>query len=904
MIRKIFLAILVLGTGVGLYYGYLYFNQLKTPVANPLDLVPTNAALVLEGDNAQAVWNKLHGTNIIWEELCNIQAIAGIDSLAHLVDSIIAGSEQLLEFTTNNSTVISAHITGGNTFNYLFSAAIPAGITDEEATQLITTQFNAVKNQPFNGVPIHVAQIGSKNLQILIQNGIVALTYSRVLIEDVVHHIETGKNLITDKHYSVVTEYSGEDAEVTMYINFKFLPSLLTQYLSPEARQVVQPFVQFANSATFDVTLQSNAVMLNGFTYSADSALNYLNILKQQQPIETRVFELLPENTSFFMQYRLSDPQQFIMDYRMHLADVGNLQKYESDMAQLNSECGCNLATYLVTWLGSEITVAITDEGNEDHRYALFKTENPGSALERLNDLALLISEKRNEPPFHYWMGDYVVGQIPIDSLHSKLFGHAFSGLASPYYMRYEDYIIFAGSISALNDIIHKHSIDRTLLHSQSFNAFYENLSSTASIFVYSNTARSPDIYKQFIAEDWVSAIDSNVATFKQFEAVAIQVSHYKDELFLTNAYLKHNPVYKEVSSTLWEVALDSAIATKPTIVHNHNTGAKEIVIQDSANVLYLISNTGKVEWKYQLDGQIMGEVKQIDAYKNNKLQLLLNTASTLYVIDRLGRDLEGYPVSLPAMASAQVGIIDYEKTKDYRLMVPCANGMVYSYETFGKPIDGWAFAGAGAPVVTSPQHFNLQGKDYIFFLNANNEPFITDRKGGIRHTVQGQITGVAANTSINLEIGKNIDETRLVYTDTAGMVVKHRFNGDVSKVAFLPFSTAHTFVFEDVDGDGIKDYIFTDSTSVWVFGADEQMKFELQFTENIGSDIQTMLGMVGIQMARTGEVLLFDLDGILQGEMPFAGHTAMGVADINNDGTINVVVGSAGKILYTYNLK
>ena len=44
-------------------------------------------------------------------------------------------------------------------------------------------------------------------------------------------------------------------------------------------------------------------------------------------------------------------------------------------------------------------------------------------------------------------------------------------------------------------------------------------------------------------------------------------------------------------------------------------------VVQDENNVLYLISNKGKIIWKKELASAVQGKIHQIDIYKMNHLK-------------------------------------------------------------------------------------------------------------------------------------------------------------------------------------------------------------------------------------------------------------------------------------------
>ena len=79
-----------------------------------------------------------------------------------------------------------------------------------------------------------------------------------------------------------------------------------------------------------------------------------------------------------------------------------------------------------------------------------------------------------------------------------------------------------------------------------------------------------------------------------------------------------------------WSVDLNNSILLKPQITKNHtnNKNEKEVFTQDTDNAIYLISTSGKILWNKSIGGKILGNVSQIDFYKNKKLQILFNTAT------------------------------------------------------------------------------------------------------------------------------------------------------------------------------------------------------------------------------------------------------------------------------------
>lgn len=131
----------------------------------------------------------------------------------------------------------------------------------------------------------------------------------------------------------------------------------------------------------------------------------------------------------------------------------------------------------------------------------------------------------------------------------------------------------------------------------------------------------------------------------KGYQIGIVQIIKENDFAHLHSVLQKNRD--KGVATSVTQVAsttLENKVLTKPILVKNHRTKGMDVAVQDIENNLYLISDTGSIFWKKQIDGEIMGDIQQIDIYKNGRYQLLFNTANTLYLVDRNGKDVNPYP--------------------------------------------------------------------------------------------------------------------------------------------------------------------------------------------------------------------------------------------------------------------
>ena len=352
-------------------------------------------------------------------------------------------------------------------------------------------------------------------------------------------------------------------------------------------------------------------------------------------------------------------------------------------------------------------------------------------------------------------------------------------------------------------------------------------------------------------------------------------------------------------------MALDTNFSSEPIITVNHNNNSKEIFVQDDANKIYLISNTGSILWKKQLSEKIIGEVVQIDAYKNHKLQLLFCTESKLHLIDRNGSDVGNFPVKLPAKTSNGVNVMDYSNDKNYRLLVGCVDNMVYNYNVDGDQVKGWEYSPGASPAQGKIWHYVNNGKDYIIVYAANGSVKVVQRSGKDRLSLDKTLPSFNSQ-QVYFKSGTGLDKTFICTSDTIGNFHKLYLNGMVESIAINDLKSFKRLSYFDANNDNSLDYILTSNQELKVLDVDQKELFKYQFegqinTEPILIKIKGEANKIGV--LSEGKIYLFNDAGAIVDGFPLSGNTRFQIQDLNNDEIPNLVVGQ-GNILYTYNLE
>ncbi|MEL7006900.1 MAG: hypothetical protein AAFN93_29905, partial [Bacteroidota bacterium] len=182
------------------------------------------------------------------------------------------------------------------------------------------------------------------------------------------------------------------------------------------------------------------------------------------------------------------------------------------------------------------------------------------------------------------------------------------------------------------------------------------------------------------INDYWQPFFKENARFLKSIDNVGIQFSNV-DNRFFTNVVLSQT---KPPTSGTREVeekqtlSLASKIITKPYIFKSHIDNSLEVFLQDSSLNAYLIDKNFKPIWSLQLPAKIDHPIFQIDYYNNDKLQLVFVSGRSLYIIDRNGTLLPGFPVQIPGLKDVNhFHVIDYDGSKNYRFSFADKNGNV-----------------------------------------------------------------------------------------------------------------------------------------------------------------------------------------------------------------------------------
>ena len=252
------------------------------------------------------------------------------------------------------------------------------------------------------------------------------------------------------------------------------------------------------------------------------------------------------------------------------------------------------------------------------------------------------------------------------------------------------------------------------------------------------------------------------------------------DELFLEKIDISKEGEFKDEQreNYLWQKLVEDGVQQGPFIIKNHRTNNQEILILDKNHQLKLYGINGELKWTKPIGEKIIGDVEQVDILNNKKLQMVFNTSSKLYLVDILGKDVDGFPIASKEKFTNQVSAVDYDKNKNYRFILATEKHLV-AYDKMGKKVNGFSHQFANSEVKSQVKHIQISGMDYLVFNDNKGKLYFLNRKGEECHKSASKALSSDVFSSLNLS--QNISSSSVYSLDSMGRIVEIKLSEKAS---------------------------------------------------------------------------------------------------------------------------
>jgi hypothetical protein len=864
--------------------------------SDPYKAIPEDAFLILESVDLPELLNSFSEGNGLFKEMASVREMDQFCKKLRYLTALLNRKEWKKLFG-NNTSLISFQPDNRGKIVPLLSMNVPPNIRSRDIREILNSTVKGTLSEKKAGAEkiIHISYNAvNQNDTVCVSfiSGLLICSFSEDLIKQAIKQKDLKNDIRLVPGFSRILAASGKK-EDKIFIVFKNISAVIKSLTGGKASGLAEKISRLAGSAEGDIFLNEEGFVLSGYTESADTA-DYLNKYKSCPPGSLDTYKILPSATVLF--------ETTLLPLRSK-GEPGNTHVSDSTRT---------LAVRLAPYIGEEVTRAIIDiKDNQVNKNSIviYELRNRGE-VERLFYETIGTWSKK----LQLTEKNYIQYFQPDEQTKIPVFSTPFKGLISvilpgfapesedSLFAFYDNYMITGNSYNTISRFLYDNLLNKTLANDMLYRDFSGSLPSRAGYFFYCVPSGIVDYLSGFLNDEIINSLKHNINSLRKIQACGYQFTASNGMIYNTLS-LNFKEQVREETGTEWETLLDTAACIKPFFFTNHNTGAKEIFIQDYKNSAYLINAAGRVLWKVALSEKIIGNVFMIDYYKNGKYQLLFSGKNNLHLLDRNGNYVERYPVKLRSPGSGPLALFDYDNNKDYRLIIPGEDKLIYAYDISGNVVKGWKPFRTNGVVRSEAKFFRISGKDYLIASDENTIYFL-DRTGNVKLRLKDPVTR-ARGSEIRFIQGS---DPELVLSAPDGALQFVSFDGTVRKTTFKKFSGDHSFDFFDVNGDGFGEYLFIDSGILYLYNHN---KSEI-FTRNFNSDelegpiyfvFSASEREIGVFDNRKKLIYLIDKNGNTMDGFPLRGASMFSIGKLSEKSGFHLIVGGDDNFLYNYKL-
>ncbi|TAF64170.1 MAG: hypothetical protein EAZ55_11940 [Cytophagales bacterium] len=608
-------------------------------------------------------------------------------------------------------------------------------------------------------------------------------SYSAVLLEDVIRKINEGH----DRFRLTRNKRTQDDIQklksenFVLYVNPRRIPDFMAMHSAGKLAYFFKPLENFAETAFFNFQFSKEMLTLLGYGFvEENNSAHFLNVFREQQAQVFSLKSYIPNQTAALVHLTFHDNEKFIKDLHRYYDHQNN--QFLSDLAACQSYYNIDINSFLQT-LSQEIAFAISDKND---KFLILKTTP--QAFEMLKQFAQKAQNTEKKGSNKVFAGKTIL-EIPIKEFPATILGGLFQGYSTCFAVQVGDCIIMANREQAMNSLLEAMRNGEMWHKTHKNKNFMQKLSQKANFSLFVQTEKIWDVFLQNASQEWQDLMTRYSAEMQHVQYFTLQINR-AESYFSTSIHLIFPSENIATNSTdnyknIYNNSFKTQLHTSPWVVRNLIDKKYEIALQDYNNNVYLIADpNGQIIMERNVGGAIQGDIFFTDIYKNNKYQLAFATPQRIYLIDRLGRNIEGFPLPAPQGANIRHLIaIDFEKNKNYNFLITNSLGQLYMYDSKGQFMKGWQTARLGVEAAFAPKALRHQGKYYIAALTQTGRIFLYDREGNLIKGFPLQVIAGKVSNPLWLNYNRQDDNTSLIALTENGQMTEVNTRGEVLKV-------------------------------------------------------------------------------------------------------------------------
>ena len=585
-----------------------------------------------------------------------------------------------------------------------------------------------------------LADSQSKGLHAVQDGGLVLVADSETLLKSSQRHIAKGISVLDVSGFrKAQSSVEGDDVLYVANNHFgKLLPLLM-----PRPYSSYSGFLErLSDWFVLEISDSDPLTSLKGtFVHEADAS-DFMSVLEGMKPATSEASEVLPSYTLFAASLPMKDIDAYVSGYESYLDSRQKLQIYKA--AQAKMALPAAPMDLLKSWNVSEVAVASFKSGSVVETVNLIKVANPQvGTLFAGTDVAAL---KGYTPEVHDWA---------YPGLLSAVFGDFYARKDESAFTYIDGWVV-TGSHAAVQEYADGRALEYTLKQYMADAGKSDLLAAHQSAFVayFSFTedrAELSRIFRPALLDD-LKALSADA----EYCPYVLSISGGKKSNSVS--LNMHRLTLKKTKAPVFERDTVVVVPDGPFEVRNSGTGKMNKFYQNSHKSLCL-SQEGKDLWGVPFDKSLCGRAGTVDYFANGKLQILFCAGDRLYLMDRLGRYVTGFPLKLGKEVLLGPDIYDFNGSKKYNVMVLHKDNTVEMYNLKGQKPASWKGITAQETIKNLPERLVVGGNTF-WVVRTSIQTLIFPFYGGEPLTVFSGNQMIRPDSSVNAVDASSVEFT------------------------------------------------------------------------------------------------------------------------------------------------
>lgn len=440
---------------------------------------------------------------------------------------------------------------------------------------------------------------------------------------------------------------------------------------------------------------------MSGVVNCSDGVRKYMKIFDSAQPSESQAAAMLPEKTSWAFTIPSADMEEYVKAYQSYGDSRIGLSRFLSRQKELQTATGMAPKAWFNSLGVREAVVAEMNIAGNQEQVMLLKVANPDENC----------AGGVNEFPYGGFVASVIGGlyKLPDESCCTFVDGW-----------------LIIGSNAVVSAYSEGEMPGTKLSESAAFASHADKLAgkNQLAMFWFPLTGNSALVREMFQ---------------KSFGASLEATSYGKEETFLASLAKTKTGVVLTMDMTKPDQQLprrkrndaeeqEITVPSGPFTVKNSGTGKDNLLSCSDGRLV--LTEDGNELWTVPFDGAFCGRVANVDYYNNKKIQFAFCSGDKLYLYDRLGRVVDGFPVTLDKPVVLGPDVYDFRNVRRYSAVVLNMDNTIDMYNLKGQKVDGWKTIVPKDKVTSLPESILVGKKNYLVVYTAS-QTFVYGLDGG-----------------------------------------------------------------------------------------------------------------------------------------------------------------------------